>query len=210
MSKTLYVCNIILSIIVPWPVFVYKFCSYTFEVCNKDPKTSLMPSSACTYCMNSKRYTKRKWKRGFSIAWKCSVFWRLTGNDFQSMLGHHGVLFFLTWYEPFFSKTEFPTTFPIAFSKELIGFCKAINLPRHESSSLIFYIGVCHRMEQGCSQVWKFLFLTASDSKQKGIPIFCDRKSSTKEARGLLRCCTHTRTAGTQNNGVRGTQAKAA
>lgn len=35
-------------------------------------------------------------------------------------------------------------------------------------------------------------------------------KSSMKEARGLLRYFIHTRTAGTQNDGVRNTQAKAA
>jgi len=65
-------------------------------------------------------------------------------------------------------------------------------------------------MEQGCSQLCEFLFLTASDSKKKGIHIFCERQSSTKEARGLLKCYVCTRTAVTENDEVRNTQAEAA
>ena len=49
MTQTLYVCNIILSIIVPWPVFVRKFYSCTFNLYSKDPETPLKPSSVCTY-----------------------------------------------------------------------------------------------------------------------------------------------------------------
>lgn len=61
-------------------------------------------------------------------------------------------------------------------------------------------------MEQGCSRLWEFLVLTASDSKEKGIHTFCEIKGSTQEARGLVRCSVHA----PEDDEVRNTQAKAA